>query len=87
VKRGEGCIRLDAHSLPFSGVQHKHGIFANGYGGVVAVGEAWDDAAVADFADDCGAACSAGGEYFVSWTILRDAISPSLGWPKSQLSM
>jgi hypothetical protein len=51
------------------------------------VGEAWDDAAVADFADDCGAACSAGSEYFVSWAILRDAISPSSGWHKSQLYM
>jgi hypothetical protein len=49
------------------------------------VGEAWDHAAVADFADDCGAACSAGGEHFVSWAIRRDAISPSLGWHKGQL--
>jgi hypothetical protein len=33
------------------------------------VGEAGDHAAVADFADDCGAACGASGEYFVSWAI------------------
>jgi hypothetical protein len=57
----------DASWTPhFVDVQHEHGVFANGYGGVVAVGEAWHDAAVADFADDCGAACGAGSEYFVS---------------------
>src|ERR1700683_5806117 len=50
------------HGLPFSSVQYQHGFFAHGYGRAFALGQGRDDGAVADFADDVGAAGGAGGQ-------------------------
>ena len=36
------------HGLPVSGVQHEHGVFADGYGGAVALGQGGDDGTVVD---------------------------------------
>jgi hypothetical protein len=60
--QGRGSVLVaQLRGLPVSCVQHEHGIFADGYGGAVAVGEGRDDAAINHFADDycvdCGAGC------------------------------
>ena len=60
--QGRGSVLVaQFRGLPISGVQHEYGIFADGYGGAVAVGKGRDDGAVHYFADDycvdCGAGC------------------------------
>jgi hypothetical protein len=72
---GKGMRRsfVDAalRGLSVSSVQHEHSIFADGYGGVIALGEAGDHAAVTDFVGDYCIAGGTRGEHPVSGLALK----------------